>query len=793
MEYIQENERTLKKDEGGINLRDVVELIIANWYWFVLSVLLCVGSAYFYVLTIQPVYQRQAVMLVKDKEKSASDMSAMLEVSGGITGTSVDNEIYILRSHQLLREVVNRLHLDVDYAKDGILRDTPLYAESPVDVHFIDPYNQPVSFNITPLNMTKFRISDWKVMGEKGEIQEQELAYNDTIRTEAGRIVVQLRPENLSAYLSQAISVSRISPEIATNIYQSKIATSLAGERTTLVQITCSDTNISRADAILAALVKVYSETIIEDKNRIAANTAKFIDERISIISRELSDVEEDLTDFKQRNQIVDMSANATQYLAESSKVKEESAQLETELSIARSIKSYLADVTRKDQLIPNVTGVGDVSMQSQITAYNELMLQRNRLKESSGEKNPVVQAADKNLEGMRATISGSMDNYMKTLRLRLDKAKIVENRLASSIQAVPKQEKMALSIMRQQSIKETLYTFLLNKREENALQLAITEANIRVVEEPFGSYLPVSPARSSILAAAFIVGLLIPLGVQVIILLLNTSVRGRKDIEEYTTIPIVGEIPARKDSEGDDAIVVSDSRNDRISEAFRMLRVDLNFIAKEARVLMFTSTLSGEGKSFVSRNLAVALAISGKKVILLDTDLRKHTQSKLAGVNRKEGLSTYLSGLNSNMDTLITVGAFHPQVDTIFAGIIPPNPAELLMNERFDLLIEELKKRYDYIILDNVPALVVADASIVSRVTDLTIYVIRDGVLDRRYLPELERLHQDGKFKNMCIVLNDSQVEKKKYGYGYGQGYGYGYGYGRVAGYYSEENNDKK
>ena len=196
----------------------------------------------------------------------------------------------------------------------------------------------------------------------------------------------------------------------------------------------------------------------------------------------------------------------------------------------------------------------------------------------------------------------------------------------------------------------------------------------------------------------------------------------------------------------------------------------------------------SGEGKSFVSRNLAVALAISGKKVILLDTDLRKHTQSKLAGVNRKEGLSTYLSGLNSNMDTLITVGAFHPQVDTIFAGIVPPNPAELLMNERFDLLIEELKKRYDYIILDNVPALVVADASIVSRVTDLTIYVIRDGVLDRRYLPELERLHQDGKFKNMCIVLNDSQVEKKKYGYGYGQGYGYGYGYGRVDGYYSEK-----
>lgn len=672
MEYIQESEKSARKDEGGINFRDMVDLVLANWYYFVLSVIICVGAAYFYLLTIQPVYQRQAVMLVKDKEKSGSDMSAMLEMNGGIAGSGVDNEIYILRSHQLLREVVSRLSLDVNYMEEGLLRDTPLYAESPVTVHFIDTYLAPVSFHITPVNTTHFRISDWE-MGEENRLQDQELAYGDTLQTKAGRIVVLLKAEKLSAYLSRPILVSRMNPEVAAIIYQSEVATSLAGERTTLVQITCSDRNISRADAILNTLVKVYSETIIEDKNRIAANTAKFIDERISIISSELSDVEEDLTDFKQRNQIVDMSANASQYLAESSKVKEESAELETELSIAQSIKSYLVDATRKDQLIPNVTGVGDTNMQTQISTYNELMLQRNRLKASSGEKNPVVRAADQNLEGMRTTISGSIDNYMKTLRLRLNKAKSIEDRLVSNIQAVPKQEKMALSIMRQQSIKETLYTFLLNKREENALQLAITEANIRVVEDPFGSYIPVSPARSSILAAAFIVGLLIPLGVQVIVLLLNTSVRGRKDIEEYTTIPIVGEIPSRKESEGDEAIVVSDSRNDRISEAFRMLRVDMNFIAKDARVLMFTSTLAGEGKSFVSRNLAVALAISGKKVVLVDTDLRKRTQSKLAGIKRKEGLSTYLSGQNLNWETLVTPAAFHPQVDVILQGLSLP------------------------------------------------------------------------------------------------------------------------
>lgn len=796
MEYIQESAKVAKKDEGGINLRDIVDLILANWYWIVLSVVICVGVAYFYLLTIQPVYQRQAVMLVKDKEKSGNDMSFMFDASGGITGSGVDNEIYILRSHQLLREVVSRLHLDVSYSEEGILRDTPLYAESPVEVCFIDMFRSPVSFHITPLNTTHFRISDWKMVGGSDTLV-QELAYGDTLQTEAGRIVVQLRPEKLSPYLSLPILVSRMNPAVATNIYRSKVATSLAGERTTLVQVTCSDTNISRADAILDALVKVYRETIIEDKNRIAANTKEFIDGRIAIISRDLSDVEENLTDFKQRHQIVDMSANASQYLAESSKVKEESAQLETELSIAQSIKNYLVDMTGKDQLVPNVTGVGDANMQTQISTYNELMLQRNRLKASSGEKNPVVQAADRNLEGMRTTISGSIDNYMKTLRLRLNKARALESQLASSIQAVPKQEKMALSIMRQQSIKETLYTFLLNKREENALQLAVTEANIRLVEEPFGSYAPVSPARSSILSAAFIVGLLIPLGIQVILLLLNTSVRGRKDIEEYTTIPIVGEIPSRSVTEDDDAIVISDSRNDAISEAFRMMRVDINFMVKDARVLMFTSTLPGEGKSFISRNLAVALAISGKKVVLVDADLRKRTQSKLLGLKQKEGLSTYLAGQDSDVKALITPGIFHPQVDVVFAGITPPNPAELLMSDRLELLIDELKKlHYDYIILDSVPAQVVADATVINRVADVTFYVIRDGVLDRRYLPELERLHLDGKFKKLCVVLNDSQIEKKKYSYGYGRGYGYGYGYGkrygRSYGYYGEGESTK-
>lgn len=649
MEYIQENnnEKTTRESGFNITLRDVVELIIANWYWFAISVIVCVSAAYLYTRTLVPVYQRQAVMLVKTGGKTAnSDISAMLELQGGVTGSGVENEMYILRSHQLVREVVNRLHLDVSYEEDGFFRNTSLFAESPVEVTFFDPYHSFVSMNVTPLDVKNYAISNFVVGGKKLSINGNH-AYGDTLQTEAGRMVVNLKPENLSTYIGKPVLVKRMSPEAATAIYKGGISTSLAGKGTTMVQITCVGNNVSRADAILSALINVYNETIIEDKNRIAVNTAKFIDERIAVIGKELGDVEEELTDFKQRNRIIGTEGNGSQYLAESSRVKGETLQMETELSIAQSIKSYLMDVTRNNQLIPNVSGVGDASVQSQITAYNELMLQRNHLLAESGEKNPVVQAADKNLAEMRTVISGSMDNYIKNLRLRLDRTRAVEHQINTEIQAVPKQEKMALSIIRQQSIKEALYTFLLNKREENALQLAVTEANIRVVESPFGSNAPIAPHSTTFLLAALAVGLAIPLGIQVLLMLWNTSVRGRKDIEDYTTIPVLGEIPSRKEEVADNSIVVDEHKNDLISEAFRLLRSNINFVAKDARVIMFTSTMPGEGKSFVSRNLAVALAIAGKKVVLVDTDLRKRTQGKLAGVKHKEGLSTYLSGLH--------------------------------------------------------------------------------------------------------------------------------------------------
>lgn len=780
-----DNQKT--SQEEFIKFRDLIELFLRRWYWFALSVAICLGIAWIYLAGVSPVYLRSAVMLVKsEKQNTGAELSEMLEISGLSGGNSIENEIYILRSYQLLQEVVKRLNLDVSYTLHHGLRDENLFGNLPFEVRFLDTFIGNTAFQVAIENEKKLHVSHFEINGEKVDY-DKTFSLKDTLDTPSGRIMFLPTGNDVQAYTNKEVQVSRTDWETATNAVLEKIQTSALEEKSTLVKIECRDINIARADAILDMILKVYNETIVEDKNRVASNTAEFIDERIGIISQELGDVEDELTTFKQKHRIIDFKSNAETFLEEGSKAKEESIQLEAQLSVVEFVKNYVTDKAKRNELIPNVAGVGDTGVQSQIENYNQIMLQRNRLASNSGENNPVVQNMDKNLNAMRATIAGSIDNYMRTIRLRLNNARQVEHQVNQNIESVPQQEKYALDVMRQQSIKETLYTYLLQKREETAMQLAITEANIRVIEAPFGSRVPIAPKRTNIYLVAFALGIAIPFAIFFLREMWNTGVRGRKDIESATTLPVLGEIPARRDENKDEDIVVSEKKNDRITEAFRLLRTNLDFMNKDARVLMFTSTMAGEGKSFVSRNFAAMLAMVGRKVILVDTDIRKRTQSKILGSKRSEGVSTYLSGGSTDIDALIVKGHI-AGIDFLPAGSIPPNPAELLMNERLELMIEELKKHYDYIILDNVPALVVADAAIVNRVTDITIYVIRDGVLDRRYLPELETLHKEGKFRNMCVILNDVKDVGGRYGYGRG----YGYGYGRNYGYYSDDSTQK-
>lgn len=768
-----------KKTEEMFSLRDVLDTFLDNWKWFALSVIVCVGLARLYLASRSYVYQRQAVMLVKDDASGGSSRrsnistDALMQLNGVLAGTSVKNEVYILHSFQLSKEVARNLHLDVMYNFKKRLKNISLYDNRPVTIDFLQPFTAPVIFSMDIKSAQECTIHDVKMGSPMKESSYTGTArMGQVLQTPFGQLVVTPMAENLKAFIGQTITITRISLDDAAIMVLNKCSSSDIDKESTLVRITCNDTNIQRADDILSGLLDAYKQSIIEDKNQIAQSTASFIDSRIQLIHEELNDVEGRMAEFKQNSGLMDIKANSEAFLNQSTSARQRTIQSEMQYSMVQYLVDYLTENSKGNNLIPTMGGINDNGIQSQITQYNQMMLNRNRLAENTSENSPAIKEMDNNLSQMHAAVLASLKGYTSSLKLQLDKAKIEENKIQGTINAVPQKEKQVIDITRQQAIKETLYTFLLNKREETALQLAITEANIRIVEHPFGSRVPVAPRKAVISFFALILGLVIPFTFFQMKERINMSVRGRKDIETYTTIPILGEIPHRKSGISDSDIVVSAQCDDVIGEAFRLLRFSMTFINKDARIIMFTSTMPGEGKTFISRNFAATLGMAGKKVVLVDTDIRKRTQSKLSSKGRSQGLTSYLSGAVDDITSLVVRQDDTCNLDMLPAGITPPNPAELLMSDRLEQCMEELKKHYDYIVVDNVPAQVVADAGIVNRIADLTIYVIRESKIDRRYLPELERLHLEGKFNHLCIVLNDCQNRNKKYGYGYGYGY---------------------
>ncbi len=777
------NAEELREAEDMLSLRDILDIFTAHWKWFVASVILCLVLGRLYLAKQPRIYKRSAVMLVKDDgtsgSRSRSGTDALMQLNGVVMGSSVKNEVYIIQSHQIMKEVVRQLHLDVTYGFKQRLRYINLYDVKPFTAQF-DSAECERPFRFTA-KVAGDKVHVYDVVTADGEqAYDKFIPMDKKVKTPFGNITFVADDRYVKQFEGKEIYISRRTIEAAAVAYGGPLNASEIDKESTLVGITYTDHNIRRAEDILNAVLEAYKRNIIIDKNLIAKSTAEFIDERIQIIAKDLSRVEGELATYKQANRLTSLKEDANAFLQQSAAARQRSIQLESQVGVVQFLLEDLRSNAQGFRLIPTLGGLTDAGIQSQIMKYNDAMLERNRLVESAGEASVKVQQLEAALNQMRAAIISSTSAYLSSLNVQLGRAKQEEAGLSSNLATVPQKERDIIDISRQQNIKETLYTYLLNKREETALQLAITEANIRVIETPFGSNAPISPRSKVIMLVALLIGLILPFAYFYIRNLLNMTVRGRKDIEEFTSIPIVGEVPHRKEGADDSEIIVGDQKTDPINEAFRVTRFNLGFINKDAKVLMFTSTLAGEGKTFVSRNFAVTLALSGKKVILVDADIRKRTQSRLSGNRHSHGLTSYLQGGVTDIDQLIVHDAANSSVDLLPAGATPPNPSELLLSERLEQLIEELKKRYDYVVIDSVPAQAVADAGIVNRVADLTIYVVREGKVDRRFLPELERMYKDKKFSHLCILLNDAHINKKQYGYGYGNySYGYGYGYG--------------
>lgn len=772
---MQDNNQS--KSEQNINLLDLLIYLASKWKWFLLSVLIFGGMAWYKYATTPYVYFGSATVIIKDPSNKTST-TGLDRFDNFINKVNVANEILQFNSKRLIREVVTRSHADVSYKMEDGLRDVELYTKSPVAVSFADMLpEQYVAFTVTLLNDKLVELTDFSMKGN-GERHEVEL--NDTLSLKEGKVVIVPTNFMTKSWIGVPIRVCKSPMDAVVSAYRSSIAVKQEEEESSILTLALKDNSCERAEDMLNMLVNVYNEEAIKDKNQVAVNTANFINERLIIIGQELGDVESDLESFKRENQTLDISSSASMYMGESQKYNSSALELETQLRLAQYIKEYLTDPKKEADLIPSNTGISDMNIENQIGMYNAAKLKRDRLISDSSDKNPVVEELNSSLRAMKQSIIRAVDNMIVSINVKRNDAQNREMRVQERLSAMPTKERQMLSIERQQKIKESLYLFLLNKREENALSQAMADNNARVIDSAEATKYPISPNRNKILALGILLGLALPTVSFLVIMFMDTRIHSRKDILGAVSVPFLGEIPLDKNykSSRKGAANVYGYGDNVVTEAFRILRTNMSFMAKKDRplqVITFTSFNSGAGKSFVAFNLADSLAYTKKKVILIDLDIRKGSLSHRMH-KHGVGMTNYLADETIALNDIIH--NCEKGYDFINAGTAAPNPAELLMDSRLDSMMEELRKRYDYIVVDNVPVGLVADATIANRIADITIFVVRAGRLDKRQLPDIEKLYQKKVLNNMALILNGADLERHGYGYGsYGYGYGYGYG----------------
>ena len=768
-DMMETNERS-ETAQSTFSIQEFIELVLRNWYWFIVSVALCGAVALYYLASTPKTYVRTATVVVKDTRKgSGSEITAFNDVLGGIGRRSVDNEIHIFQSRRVMEQVVAKYNLDTRYSAKVGLRVVDMYGRMPVTVEFIDAKpSEPVSFKYS--------------IGENGDIIFTEFKDNEgysatakvgeVVATPFGNILTTATP-----YFEQnremVISVSQYPLNDITEVYRKRLNCAIVDKMASVITLSMVDQVPLRAEHILNGVIEAYDMDAIADKQAVSNLTEKFILERLQTLGEELNNADVDIASFKQDNSLYSPSQEATMRAQETARLKEDALSLEANMEMTTYILNYLRDSDKTESLIPasavTISGVSS-GMATQIEQYNKSLLEYKRLLASSSTSNPTIIDLGNQIAGLHSAVIASLESHIEGLKLRIEQINREQQLVDKRMQKSPTMEMELLSKARQQKVKEELYIYLLTKLEENSLSEATAESNARVIDHAYGSNIPVSPRSSIILLFSVIVGLCIPLAILYLREIMDTAVRSRRDLDAVLTIPFLGDVPQHNGKMANNIVVREDSR-DALSESFRMLRTNLSFMSvnKQIQVMMFTSSVPHSGKSFLSSNLAYTLASSGKRVVILDLDLRLRTLSKSMGQrNNRRGITSYLSGKIESVEDIITPSEISPNLDFVYAGPKPPNPTDMLLSERMDSLIATLRAQYDYVILDSVPAMAVADALVMDRLVDLTVYVIRQGNLDRRELPEIEKLYREKKFHNMCTILNSATKSAHKYGYGY-------------------------
>ena len=780
------NEENREEEHRGFNLAALWKIVVLHWYWIVLSTIVALGAAFSYLKYTRPVYASNMKILVKD-EDSRSRMyrggQLALESMGVISNSNgFDNELEILTSSNISQRVIKSLKLYVSYELDGRLRNHELYKNNPYIVDM--PENQLVDLH-SLIQLKIDRQGDGvHVAGEIYVPRSKEpILFERSVKelpgsfnTPVGTITLQRNP-GVGAELPKQTMYATIMPlEYAAKAYGSRLSVSASSKTTTVAVLNYLDTQPERAIDYLNELFRSYNEDANEDKNEVALKTEEFLKNRISAIREELDATESNLESYKKKNELINLTNDASNALNKLTEYQKEQVELETQLNLVTALLDYVDDPRNAFNVVPSNLGLKDADMSNLLNKYNDYVLQRNRLLKSSSPENPYVKRLTAQLEEMWPTIRLSLKSVRENILTQKRSAEDQYNLFSRRVGEAPTQERSLNNIIRQQEIKVELYLMLLQKREENYISLNSTAAKARVIDDPRSTG-KVSPKTKVILLGALVLGLCFPVGLIYLLGLLRYRIEGREDVEMLTKIPVLADIPlAPKSLDGELSLAVRENSNDMMEEAFRGLRTNLRFVLSEKEnVIACTSCIPGEGKTFVSTNLAMSLALLGKRVIIVGLDIRKPRLVKLFGLSSDHrGITTFLSsdsGDFQDLDKQIHHAVLNPNLDVLPAGVIPPNPGELISREQLDHAIALLREHYDYVIVDTPPVGLVSDTLSAARVADMTIMVCRADYSPRNNFQLINALHHDNKMPKITLVLNGIDLKKRKYGYYYGYG----------------------
>ena len=778
------NEAQESKEEN-IDVKELLFKYLIHWPWFVGTVVVCLIAAWVYLYMSTPVYNISATVLIKDDKKGGSaGMLSGLESLGldGMVSSSqnIDNEIEVLRSKTIVKEVVEDLGLYISYTDEDEFPSRNMYKTSPVQVSLTpqeaDLLEEPM---IVEMALQPQGSMDVNVKIGDDEYQKHFEKLPAVFPTERGTLAFFLTPDSVlsskrtleettdSEKTTRNITATINKPLAVAKAYCKNMTIEPTSKTTSVAVISLKNSNVQRGKDFINKLLEMYNINTNNDKNEVAQKTAEFINERISIISKELGSTEKDLESFKRGAGITDLTSDAQIALTGSAEYEKKRVENQTQINLLQ-----------------------DLNLAAAINRYNDVLVERKRLLRTSTENNPTIINLDTSISAMKENVQVSLDRVLRGLFITKADLDREANRYSRRISEAPGQEREFVSIARQQEIKAGLYLMLLQKREENAITLAATANNAKIIDDAIADDAPVSPKRKMIYLIALVLGVGIPVGVIYLLELTKFKIEGRSDVEKLTSVPIVGDIPLTDEKQG--AIAVFENQNNLMSETFRNIRTNLQFMLEnDKKVILVTSTVSGEGKSFISANLAISLSLLGKKVVIVGLDIRKPGLNKVFNIPRKEvGITQYLANPEKNLMDLVQLSDVSKNLYILPGGTVPPNPTELLARDGLDKAIETLKKNFDYVILDTAPVGMVTDTLLIGRVADLSVYVCRADYTHKNEYTLINELAEKDKLPSLCTVINGLDLKKRKYGYyygygkygkyyGYGKRYGYGYGYG--------------